>query len=106
MIFICRRALCHGLFMNACEYDPSVDGYKLLDSTLKVKIHPSSCMSMSKPSAIVFTDLVMTAQLYARSAAIFSKRQLHILRFRDVTVVDSDWVRDIMEERKGHMFAS
>uniref|UniRef100_A0A914WND7 RNA helicase n=1 Tax=Plectus sambesii TaxID=2011161 RepID=A0A914WND7_9BILA len=85
-----RKALCCGLFVNACDYDPSADGYKLLDSSLRVKIHPSSCLSRSKPTAIIFTQLIMTAQLYASY----------------VTVVDPDWVKDILEGRKVQLFAS
>lgn len=53
--------------MNACAYERSHDRYSLLISpeTL-LKIHPSSCLSRSRPTAFIFTDLVRTNELYAR----------------------------------------
>ncbi|VDK73314.1 unnamed protein product [Litomosoides sigmodontis] len=62
-----RKALCQGLFMNACAYERLHDRYSLLISpgTL-LKIHPSSCLSRSRPTAFIFTDLVRTNELYAR----------------------------------------
>uniref|UniRef100_F1KYM5 RNA helicase n=1 Tax=Ascaris suum TaxID=6253 RepID=F1KYM5_ASCSU len=80
-----RRAMCAGLFMNACEYDKSSDGYHLVaSSSLSIKIHPSSCLARSQPTAFIFSDLVRTSQLYAR----------------DITVVDIDWVKELIESKR------
>ncbi|VDO27816.1 unnamed protein product, partial [Onchocerca flexuosa] len=62
-----RKTLCQGLFMNACAYERSQDRYSLLISPeTSLKIHPSSCLSRSRPTAFIFTDLVRTNELYAR----------------------------------------
>ncbi|KHN74837.1 Putative ATP-dependent RNA helicase DHX33, partial [Toxocara canis] len=80
-----RKAMCAGLFMNACEYDKSSDGYHLINtSSLLIKIHPSSCLARSRPTAFIFSELVRTNQLYAR----------------DITVVDIDWVKELIEPKK------
>uniref|UniRef100_A0A0N5ASJ3 UTP--glucose-1-phosphate uridylyltransferase n=1 Tax=Syphacia muris TaxID=451379 RepID=A0A0N5ASJ3_9BILA len=82
-----RKALASGLFMNACEYDRSTDSYKLVtSSTADIKIHPSSCLARSRPTAFVFSELVRTSELYAR----------------DITVIELDWVRKILNEKKKH----
>ena len=66
-LFSFRKALAFGLFMNACEYERSSDSYRLVtSSTTAIKIHPSSCLSRSRPTAFVFSDLVKTTELYAR----------------------------------------
>lgn len=53
--------------MNACEYDPVSKAFKLISSPgIKVKIHPSSCLAMHRPTTIVFTELVRTKDLFAR----------------------------------------
>uniref|UniRef100_A0A1I7W244 RNA helicase n=1 Tax=Loa loa TaxID=7209 RepID=A0A1I7W244_LOALO len=88
-----RRTLCQGLFMNACTYDRSQDRYNLLISPgTSLKIHPSSCLSRSRPSAFIFTDLVRTNELYAR----------------DITVIDLEWAKELLDSKKAvlNMFCS
>lgn len=62
--------------MNACAYERSHDRYSLLISpgTL-LKIHPSSCLSRSRPTAFIFTDLVRTNELYARQVFFIFRNQ-------------------------------
>ncbi|VDN51794.1 unnamed protein product [Dracunculus medinensis] len=80
-----RKALCTGLFMNSCEYDRSSDSYRLvLSPETIVKIHPSSCLAHSRPTTFIYSDLVKTCELYAR----------------DITVVDSEWIKEIIEKKK------
>ncbi|VDN03069.1 unnamed protein product [Thelazia callipaeda] len=80
-----RKALCQGLFMNTCVYERSQDRYKLLISpATSLKIHPSSCLSRSRPTAFIFTDLVRTNDLYAR----------------DITVIDLEWAKELLESKK------
>ncbi|MFH4979026.1 hypothetical protein AB6A40_005735 [Gnathostoma spinigerum] len=80
-----RKAMCEGLFMNACEYDRTNDCYNLIGSAkMRIKIHPSSCLSRSRPSAFIFTDLVRTSDLYAR----------------DITVIDDQWVKEVLMKKK------
>uniref|UniRef100_A0A915PWF0 RNA helicase n=1 Tax=Setaria digitata TaxID=48799 RepID=A0A915PWF0_9BILA len=82
---ILRKTLCQGLFMNACVYERSQDRYNLLISPeTSLKIHPSSCLSRSRPTAFIFTDLVRTNELYAR----------------DITVIDVEWAKELLDSRK------
>ncbi|GMR32726.1 hypothetical protein PMAYCL1PPCAC_02921 [Pristionchus mayeri] len=80
-----RKSLAIGLFMNACEYDNQKNAYRLLLSphTL-VRIHPSSVLSRSRPSHIVFSQLLRTTDLYAK----------------DVSVIDKSWVESAISEFK------
>ncbi|KAH7730902.1 DEAH protein [Aphelenchoides avenae] len=74
-----RRAICHGLHLNACQYDRSTDDYRLVSRpSVHVKIHPSSCLARSRPTTIVFSDLVKTTDLFAR----------------DVSLIDADWLKE------------
>ncbi|KAL3989927.1 Helicase associated domain (HA2) family protein [Acanthocheilonema viteae] len=80
-----RKTLCQGLFMNACAYERSRDRYSLLISPeISLKIHPSSCLSRSRPTAFIFTDLVRTNELYAR----------------DITVIDLEWAKELLDSKK------
>uniref|UniRef100_A0AAF5PKB9 RNA helicase n=1 Tax=Wuchereria bancrofti TaxID=6293 RepID=A0AAF5PKB9_WUCBA len=80
-----RKTLCQGLFMNACAYERSQDRYSLLISPgTSLKIHPSSCLSRSRPTAFIFTDLVRTNELYAR----------------DITVIDLEWAKELLDSKK------
>ncbi|KAM3728495.1 ATP-dependent RNA helicase [Dirofilaria immitis] len=80
-----RKTLCQGLFMNACVYERSQDRYNLLISPgTSLKIHPSSCLSRSRPTAFIFTDLVRTNELYAR----------------DITVIDLEWAKELLDSKK------
>ncbi|VIO88780.1 Uncharacterized protein BM_BM5583 [Brugia malayi] len=80
-----RKTLCQGLFMNACVYERSQDRYSLLISPgTSLKIHPSSCLSRSRPTAFIFTDLVRTNELYAR----------------DITVIDLEWAKELLDSKK------
>ncbi|CAI4225988.1 unnamed protein product [Auanema sp. JU1783] len=80
-----RQALACGLFMNVCEYNRQDDRYKLIiRPATTIKIHPASTLSRSKPTHIVFSDLVKTTDLYARS----------------ITIIDSEWVRPVLEKYK------
>lgn len=47
-----------------------------------VSIHPSSVLFRSKPSCIVFTELVQTGKRYVRQ----------------VTLIDQDWLDDLPKE--------
>ncbi|VDM10399.1 unnamed protein product [Wuchereria bancrofti] len=83
-----RKTLCQGLFMNACAYERSQDRYSLLISPgTSLKIHPSSCLSRSRPTAFIFTDLVRTNELYAR----------------DITVIDLEWAKELLDSKKTKM---
>uniref|UniRef100_A0A0R3RR05 RNA helicase n=1 Tax=Elaeophora elaphi TaxID=1147741 RepID=A0A0R3RR05_9BILA len=80
-----RKTLCQGLFMNACAYEKSHDRYNLLISPgTSLKIHPSSCLSRSRPTAFIFTDLIRTNELYAR----------------DITVIDLEWAKELLDSKK------
>uniref|UniRef100_A0A915CLW2 DEAD-box helicase OB fold domain-containing protein n=1 Tax=Ditylenchus dipsaci TaxID=166011 RepID=A0A915CLW2_9BILA len=81
-----RKAICQGLFINACVYDVSTATYRLeRKMNVGVKIHPSSCLARrSAIAAFVFTDLVQTTDMYAR----------------DVCLVDPDWLKTIREALK------
>ncbi|GMT04015.1 hypothetical protein PENTCL1PPCAC_26189 [Pristionchus entomophagus] len=80
-----RKSLAIGLFMNACEYDNQKNAYRLLlsPSTL-VRIHPSSVLTRSRPTHIVFSQLLRTTDLYAK----------------DVSVIDKSWVESSISEFK------
>uniref|UniRef100_A0A914D2Y9 RNA helicase n=1 Tax=Acrobeloides nanus TaxID=290746 RepID=A0A914D2Y9_9BILA len=81
-----RQAIAHGLFMNACEYDPVSKSFKLISSPgIKVKIHPSSCLAMHRPTTIVFTELVRTKDLFART----------------VSLVDAEWIKKALDPQNG-----
>ncbi|CAB3407414.1 unnamed protein product [Caenorhabditis bovis] len=80
-----RKALALGLFMNSCEYDRQEDRYRLMiNPAITVQIHPSSCLARSKPSCIVFSQLMRTTDLYAMQ----------------VTLIDADWVRPLISAYK------
>ncbi|GAV06312.1 hypothetical protein RvY_16326 [Ramazzottius varieornatus] len=70
-----RKALCEGLFMNTAEMLP--DGsYVTLDTKKPVFIHPSSFLFKTKPSCVVYNELVQTTKTY----------------IRDLCLVDKEWV--------------
>lgn len=82
-----RKAICYGLFQNACRYDPSTGGYEFLcgvksSGRVVVKIHPSSCMARTGTvlPMFVFTDLVQTSGTYAR----------------EVCPVEKEWVEELI----------
>ncbi|CAG9534666.1 unnamed protein product [Cercopithifilaria johnstoni] len=80
-----RKTLCQGLFMNACVYERSHDRYNLLISPeTSLKIHPSSCLSRSRPTAFIFSDLVRTNELYAR----------------DITIINLEWAKELLDSKK------
>ncbi|KAI1712248.1 helicase associated domain (HA2) domain-containing protein [Ditylenchus destructor] len=81
-----RKAVCAGLFMNACIFDMSTNSFRLerKTNTIQVKIHPSSCLARRKLSAFVFTDLVMTSDVFAR----------------DVTLIDPEWLNEFKKSPK------
>uniref|UniRef100_A0A2Q4SJB2 OB_NTP_bind domain-containing protein n=1 Tax=Caenorhabditis japonica TaxID=281687 RepID=A0A2Q4SJB2_CAEJA len=73
------------MFLNSCEYDRQEDRYRLMiNPAITLKIHPSSCLSRSKPAYIVFSELMKTNDLYALQ----------------VTLIDGDWVRPLIAEHK------
>lgn len=55
---------------------------KQLGSRQIVTIHPSSVLFHSKPSCIVFTELIQTGKRYVRQ----------------VTLIDQDWIEDLPKE--------
>lgn len=80
-----RKALAMGMFLNSCEYDRQSDRYRLMiNPSITLKIHPSSCLSRSKPAYIVFSELMQTTDLFALQ----------------VTLIDVDWVRPLITEHK------
>ncbi|CAL2029089.1 unnamed protein product [Caenorhabditis brenneri] len=80
-----RKSLAIGMFLNSCEYDRQEDRYRLMiNPAITLKIHPSSCLSRSKPAYIVFSELMKTNDLYALQ----------------VTLIDVDWVRPLISEHK------
>lgn len=70
-----RRALCAGLFMNAARRDPH-EGYKTVAEGQLVAIHPSSSLHSSKPSWVVYHELVMTSREYIRQVSAVDPRWL------------------------------
>lgn len=60
-----RTALIHGFFMNAAEYFKENE-YKTITSRQIVQIHPSSVLFSSKPSCIIYNELVKTNKTYLR----------------------------------------
>lgn len=80
-----RKALALGMFLNSCEYDRQEDRYRLMiNPAITLKIHPSSCLSRSKPAYIVFSELMKTNDLFALQ----------------VTLIDGDWVRPLISDHK------
>nr|XP_002131667.1 ATP-dependent RNA helicase DHX33 [Ciona intestinalis] len=72
---VLRRCVAHALFTNAAELQ--TDGtYRAIDSNETVLIHPSSCLFQSKPSYVVYRELIHTSKCY----------------MRDLCVVDPDWL--------------
>ncbi|XP_071481336.1 ATP-dependent RNA helicase DHX33-like [Diadema antillarum] len=70
-----RKCLTQGLFMNSAELQS--DGtYLTLDRKQVVAIHPSSCLFQSKPSYLLYSELVHTTKCY----------------MRNVCVVDAEWL--------------
>lgn len=95
-----RKAICYGLFQNACRYDPELKCYRLVHSwmacpasndpaqpggssgaPMTVKIHPSSCLARAGAvvPSFVFTDLVQTSGTYAK----------------EVCPVEREWVQEL-----------
>ncbi|XP_028662843.1 ATP-dependent RNA helicase DHX33 [Erpetoichthys calabaricus] len=71
-----RRCLAHGLFMNAAELQP--DGsYLALDSHQPVAIHPSSVFFNSKPSYVIYNELLHTSKCYMRDLCLVDAEWLH-----------------------------
>ncbi|EFP12658.1 hypothetical protein CRE_29724 [Caenorhabditis remanei] len=90
-----RKSIAVGMFLNSCEYDRQEDRYRLMiNPAITLNIHPSSCLSRSKPAYIVFSELMKTNDLYALQ----------------VTLIDADWVRPLITEhkkiRKNHLAES
>uniref|UniRef100_A0A1I8A1K1 RNA helicase n=1 Tax=Steinernema glaseri TaxID=37863 RepID=A0A1I8A1K1_9BILA len=80
-----RMAIAEGLFMNSCEYDSSIDKYRLIRKpAVTLKIHPSSCIGRSRPTVFVFSDLLRTKDLFAK----------------DITLVDRDFLAQVLEKQK------
>ena len=72
---IIRNCLATGLFMNSAELQ--LDGtYRTVAHGQPVAIHPASALFMSKPSYVLYNELVHTSKCY----------------MRDVCVVDPDWL--------------
>jgi len=76
-----RKCLSTGFFMNAAELQN--DGkYITLSTRRPVSIHPSSVLFKSKPSYIIYNDLVQTSNCY----------------MRNVSCVDPEWLYEIAPE--------
>ena len=60
-----RQSLIQGFFINAAEYTKENE-YKTITSRQIVQIHPSSVLFNSKPSCVLFNELVKTAKTYMR----------------------------------------
>ncbi|XP_046640656.1 ATP-dependent RNA helicase DHX33-like [Daphnia pulicaria] len=76
-----RRCLLSGLFLSVAEYQRE-GHYLTLGSRQTVAIHPSSVLFHSKPSCIVFTELVQTGKRYVRQ----------------VTLIDQDWIEELPKD--------
>ena len=64
-----RKVLASGLFMNSAERQ--IDGsYLTLLQKQPVSIHPSSVLFNSKPSLIIFSEVVHTSKRYMRGLCI------------------------------------
>ncbi|KZS16763.1 putative ATP-dependent RNA Helicase DHX33 [Daphnia magna] len=76
-----RRCLLAGLFLSVAEYQRE-GHYLTLGSRQTVTIHPSSVLFHTKPSCIVFTELIQTGKRYVRQ----------------VTLIDRDWIEELPKE--------
>jgi len=66
-----RQSIARGLFMNAAELQ--LDGsYQTISHRETVAIHPSSSLFMSKPSYVVYNELVHTSKCYIRDLCLVS----------------------------------
>jgi len=60
-----RKALIHGFFMNSAEYFKEND-FKTINHRQIVQIHPSSVLFNSKPTCLLYNELVFTNKNYMR----------------------------------------
>lgn len=70
-----RYALIHGFFMNAAEYQKENE-YKTITTRQLVYIHPSSVLFNSKPTCILYNELVKTNKTYLRDVSVLSANWL------------------------------
>ena len=59
------KALCAGFFWNSARLNRG--GYTIFGSSKVVEIHPDSCLNRTGVKVILFTELVMTSRLFART---------------------------------------
>ena len=72
---VIRNCLATGLFMNSAELQ--LDGtYRTVTHGQTVAIHPASALFRSKPSYVLYNELVYTSKCY----------------MRDICVVDPEWL--------------
>ena len=70
-----RQCLVTGLFVDAAELQ--LDGsYKCLGQKMTSSIHPSSSLFRTKPSYVVFTELVHTSKCYMRHVSVVDPQWL------------------------------
>ncbi|KAK2719544.1 hypothetical protein QYM36_005128 [Artemia franciscana] len=72
---VLRQALLNGLFLNVAELQRE-GHYVTLGTRQIVQIHPSSVLFRTKPSYVLFTELVETGKRY----------------IRQLSIVDPDWL--------------
>ena len=60
-----RKSLIHGFFINTSEYWKENE-FKTISSRFTVQIHPSSVLFNSKPTCLLFNELVHTNKIYMR----------------------------------------
>uniref|UniRef100_A0AC35TWK0 ATP-dependent RNA helicase DHX33 n=1 Tax=Rhabditophanes sp. KR3021 TaxID=114890 RepID=A0AC35TWK0_9BILA len=79
---VLRQALSLGLFINAAKFNKSLDKFVLLiNPSVQLKIHPSSCLHRTKPSTIIFSELCKTSDLFAK----------------DCSIIDIDWIANVIK---------
>ncbi|XP_047365183.1 ATP-dependent RNA helicase DHX33-like isoform X1 [Vespa velutina] len=73
-----RKALLEGLYENLAELQRDNNTYVTVSSKQPVAIHPSSTLHGTKPSLILFTEIVATGKCY----------------LRDLSVIENSWLSE------------
>jgi pre-mRNA-splicing factor ATP-dependent RNA helicase DHX16 len=63
------KSFCAGFFANAAVLNKDGMSYRSLRGGLSIHIHPSSCLSKTRPKLIIYAELVLTSKEWARNVA-------------------------------------
>jgi pre-mRNA-splicing factor ATP-dependent RNA helicase DHX16 len=63
------KSFCSGFFANAAILNKDGMSYRSLRGGLSIHIHPSSCLSKTRPKLICYAELVLTSKEWARNVA-------------------------------------